>query len=260
MTQNNHEVARWRRLSTRGMERATSTTSDAEPMTDEQELPDATDVQMRPLQRDAYRPPPMRPSADTDTVEQALEPSFSTTSPGTLRSETTPVPTAPNRASRSFGAPREVPRSSDVPSHPSSDDLSISTERTAPFQALTSELLARVSSAPPHAGVWLPNPAPASQLAPRVRSVPPSSSPSQRPSQRPVFVPKPAPVSAEVEVEVVEPRRDLTPTQFVRSPLLQARDLEPERAEVAGIPQSYVVTALLVFALLIVLSTWWVVH
>ena len=268
MTQNNHEVARWRRLSTRGMERSASTTSDDEPATDEQELPDVTDVHVRPLSRDAYRPPPMRPSADSDTVEQTLEASFSTTSPGTLRSETTPVPAAPNRASRSFGAPREVPRSSDVPSHPSSDDLSISSERTAPFQTLTSELLARVSSAPPPAGHWLPNPAPMSQPASRVPSAPPSSSPSQRasqrpsqrPSARPVFVPKPASVSAEVEVDVVEPRRDLTPTQFVRSPLLRARDLEPERAEVAGIPQSYVVTGLLVFALLIVLSTWWVVH
>ena len=261
MTQNNHEVERWRRLSTRGMERPPGVTSaDDEPVTEERELPDVTDVQMRPLPRDAYRPPPMRPSADTDTVEQALEPSFSTTSPGTLRSETTPLPTVPNRASRSFGAPREVPRSSDVPSHPSSDDLSISTERTAPFQALTSELLARVSSAPPPAGNWAPNPSPVSQPAPRVPSVPPSASPSQRPSQRPVFVPKPAPVSDEVDVDVSEPRRDLTPTQFVRSPFLQTRDLEPERAEVAGIPQSYVVTALLIFAVLIVLSTWWVVH
>lgn len=264
MTQNNHEVERWRRLSTRGMERPAAASADDEPVTEEQELPDVTDVQMRPLPRDAYRPPPMRPSADSETGEAALEPSF-TTSPGTLRSETTPLPAAPNRASRSFGAPREVPRSTDVPSHPSTEDLSISTERTAPFQALTSELLARVSSAPPAAGNWVPSPAPVSQPAPRLSSAPPgtlnhpsSQRPSQRPSARPVFVPKPAPMPAEADVS--EPRRDLTPTQFVRSPLLQARDVEPERAEVAGIPQSYVVAALLVFAVLIVLSTWWVVH
>ena len=257
MTQNNQEVARWRRLSTRGLERP-SAAGDDEPVTEEQEIPDVTNVQMRPLSRDAYRPPPMRPSPDTE--EQSLEPSFetnspgTTTSPGTLRSDTTPMPSAPNRASRSFGAPREVPRSSDVPSHPSSDDLSISTERTAPFQALTSGLLARVSSAPP-GGKWASNPAPVSQPAPRMASVPSGQSPSQRPSARPVFVPKPAPMPAE---DATEARRQLTPTQFVRSPLLQGRDLEPERAEVAGIPQSYIVAALLVFAVLIVFSTWWV--
>ena len=106
MTQNNHEVERWRRLSTRGMERSPAAAADDEPVTEEQELPDVTDIQMRPLPRDAYRPPPMRPGADLDTGESSLEPSF-TTSPGMLRSETTPLPTVPNRASRSFGAPRE---------------------------------------------------------------------------------------------------------------------------------------------------------
>ena len=76
---------------------------------------------------------------------------------------------------------------------------------------------------------------------------------AERPSVRPAFVPRPS--SAPVETT----RGDLTPTQFVRSPLLPNDDAAAE-TEIAGIPQSYVVAGLLVFALFIVLATWWVVH
>jgi hypothetical protein len=40
---------------------------------------------------------------------------------------------------------------------------------------------------------------------------------------------------------------------------LQPQEVEPN-AEIAGVPQSYVVGALLVLALMIVLATWWIVH
>jgi hypothetical protein len=73
---------------------------------------------------------------------------------------------------------------------------------------------------------------------------------------RPVFVPKPASLPPPLETK----RSELTPTQFVRSPLLQPKEPEPTEAEIAGVPQNYVVAALLVFALLIVLAAWWIVH
>ena len=265
MTQNNHEVARWRRLSTRGLERPSNPTSVAdEPVTDEQDLSDVTDVQMRPISRDAYRPPPMdRGSAEPDTVEQSLEePSASTTSPGLLRAEDTPVPRPSGRASRSFGAPREVPsRNSDLSALQAVEDLSTSADRTAPFQTLPAQLLARASARPE---AWAPSPTPVSQPAPRMPSTRPSQQPSQqpgseRPSARPVFVPKPAPLPS-LETSLETKRNELTPTQFVRSPLLQPQEVESPNAEIAGVPQSYVVGALLVLALMIVLATWWIVH
>lgn len=271
MTQNNHEVERWRRLSTRGLERVASTsetptTASAvgvdEPITEEQDLSDVTDIQMRPLQRDAYRPPPMERSAqDADTVEQSLdEPSAHTTSPGLLRAEVTPVPRASTRASRSFGAPREVPsRNSDLSDLQRSDDFASSADRTAPFQTLPAQLLARASGVEPATAPsdWAPNPTPVSQPAPPTSVRPPASErpAAERPSVRPVFVPKPASVPP-LEVK----RSELTPTQFVRSPLLQPKEPEPTETEIAGVPQNYVVAALLVFALLIVLAAWWIVH